>query len=251
MSGLTWDIIFGVCFVGFWISGLAVVLVPRCGDHTADTDSIEFSLYLGEHTVIRLQYISEHIMNTKTCSDGRAALPWLVVVFFIGVLVQWYDTCRAWQSNIHASDAPYSGLLNVCLFFCCIGMLLLVTFDHIGRYHILHNIAVIVLFVGLLGVHVITSVCQSTENQQDKTVPNSRPSNLKRRILCWVYSAFTCMCFIIAVAFVSLVCFGNDISLQLSVLTEYLLAIFIFLISTINLYEFTFIQTRVPYTQLL
>lgn len=241
--------ILGCC--GF---GVAVVLASACGDERDGVTEVEV---LG----LELQYISEHIMNIKKCPDARAALPWLFAVCFTVILWQWRGTFRAWGRYQHAQLRSV-GSLELWLTVCGLGMWLVVAFDHVGDTHEGHVAGVLLLFLGLIVVHVQTlwlhlnhNATQILEREPSPHAQGATPaertlSEVVRSTLIWSYLGLTTLCVVAGLWFIGCIvgAGGNDnIYIDMSVCAEYFLVLFIALLVSLNLFELLFLQSLFSY----
>lgn len=244
------DSVYFLSILGCFGIGAAIVPASACGDMRDDVTEVQV---LG----LRLHYISEHIMNIKKCPDARASLPWLFAVCFLAILWQWRATFRAWgrYQNAHLSSF---GSLELWLGICGLGMWLVVACDHVGNTHAGHVAGVLLLFFGLIVVHLQTLWLhlnhQSTQILE-REPPLSRQggekntkrtlSDVARSTLIWLYLGLTTLCVIAGLWFIGCIvgAGGNDnIYIDMSVCAEYFLVLFIVLLVFLNLFELIFLQ---------
>lgn len=200
---------------------VALIVVLPCGE--SDDTTSKASLF-GSH----LEFISDRIVQKKYQCGAWSFLPVLMIILYVVVLYQFYQTRLQWRLYLHQKndhDLLYISVLVLSL----TGLALLVAFDHTSSHSDIHYLGVILLVVTLIYIHFL----------QLWSIGKARAQGAMEPPMETFYILFYIAVLVCALVFMIMIIIDSK---AWAIYTEYLLFINIFIISYINLYELIWLE---------
>jgi hypothetical protein len=230
----------------YWLCVLgsfAVIVVMCLSDTCTERDEATVaSMHIGG---LRLEYVSERIMAMKNCNAPRNALPWILLVMYLGVLFLLLETQQQWQWKQGFLPTWSSRLMTgsgvFLLVTSAVGLVMIVVFDHTGSSRAWHGVGVLLMLVGIAGVYIFTVVCESNCNLG---MHGSREPSCTDQVLTIVHIA-TVALFALSVLLFLLMVWWQKIAI--AVLCEYVLLLLILLLAILSILELSSLQRAARY----